>query len=104
MASSSQTAHEKANASANTQIKLLTDLVKSVLKTMEEQKEEHTDHLETLMMTFTQQIVTLKAQFTGMTKFETQLSNIQSSRPQRMQMLLAHYWAVGQLMYVLSPW
>ncbi|PMD61298.1 uncharacterized protein K444DRAFT_662404 [Hyaloscypha bicolor E] len=36
-----QLAHEKANASANAQIKVLTDLVESLVRTMEEQKEEY---------------------------------------------------------------
>ena len=77
-ATSNQLAHEKANASASAQIKVLTDLVKSLLKTMEEQKEEHANQLEMLTKTFTQQIETLKAQVTGMTeKIENQLSNIQ---------------------------
>jgi hypothetical protein len=39
-ATPNQMAHEKSNASANAQIKVLTDLVKSLLKTMEEQKED----------------------------------------------------------------
>lgn len=39
---SKQTAHEKANA----QIKFLTKLVKSVLKTMEQGAEEHANQLE----------------------------------------------------------
>ncbi len=59
-------AHEKAVPSANTQIKALTDLVKSLLRTMEEQKEEHTNQLEALTKTFTQQIDMLKAQVTEM--------------------------------------
>jgi hypothetical protein len=77
-ATSNQLAYEKSNASANSQIKVLTDLVKSLLKAMEEQKEEHAHQLETLTKTFTQQIETLKAQVMEMTeKIETQLSNIQ---------------------------
>lgn len=48
-----QLAHEKANVSVNAQIKVLTDLVKSLLKTMEERKEEHANQLETLTKTST---------------------------------------------------
>jgi len=70
--------HEKAMSAANAQVKVLTDLVKSLLRAMEEQKEEHANQLETLTKTFTQQIETLKAQVTEMTeKIETQLFNIQ---------------------------
>lgn len=70
--------HEKPMLAANAQVKVLTDLVKSLLRAMEEQKEEHANQLETLTKTFTQQIETLKAQVTEMTeKIETQLSNIQ---------------------------
>lgn len=70
--------HEKAMSTANAQVKVLTDLVKSLLRVMEEQKEEHANQLETLTKTFTEQIEMLKAQVTEMTeKIETQLSNIQ---------------------------
>jgi hypothetical protein len=80
-ATPNQLAQEKSNASANTQIKVLTDLVKSLLRTMEEQKAEHASQLETLTKTFTQQIEMLKAQVTEMTdKIETQLSNILPSQ------------------------
>ena len=72
--------HEKAMSTANAQIKVLTDLVKSLLRAMEEQKEEHANQLETLTKTFTQQIEMLKAQVTEMMeKIETQLSNVQPS-------------------------
>jgi hypothetical protein len=72
--------HEKAMSTANAQIKVLTDLVKSLLRAMEEQKEEHAYQLETLTKTFTQQIEMLKAQVTEMMeKIETQLSNVQPS-------------------------
>jgi ABC-type Zn uptake system ZnuABC Zn-binding protein ZnuA len=71
-ATPNHSAHEKAMPTANTQIKVLTDLVKSLLRTMEEQKEEHAYQLEALTKTFTQQIETLKAQVTGMMeKIET---------------------------------
>jgi hypothetical protein len=67
-------------STANAQIKVLTDLVKSLLRAMEEQKEEHANQLETLTKTFTQQIEMLKAQVTEMMeKIETQLSNVQPS-------------------------
>lgn len=80
-------AHEKAVSSANTQIKVLTDLVKSLLEAMEGQtsameelKKEHANQIEVLTRSFTQQIEMLKAQVTEMTeKIETQLSNIQPS-------------------------
>jgi uncharacterized protein YicC (UPF0701 family) len=61
-------AYEETNESANAQIKALTDLVKSLLRAMEEQKEDHGNQLETLMKIFTQQIETLKAQVTEMMK------------------------------------
>jgi hypothetical protein len=74
-----QPVHEKANTSANTQIKVLTDLVKSLLRTVEEQKEEHVTQIKTLTRTFTEQIEALKAEVTDMTeKIQTQLSNIQA--------------------------
>jgi hypothetical protein len=80
-ATSNQGAHEKANAGTNAQIKVLADLVKSLLRATEEQKVEHARQLEALTKTFTQQIETLKAQVTEMTrKIETQLSNIQPSQ------------------------
>jgi hypothetical protein len=69
---------EKANTVANTQIKALTDLVKSLLRTVEEQKEEHVTQIKILTRTFTKQIEALKAEVTDMTeKIRTQLSNIQ---------------------------
>jgi hypothetical protein len=78
-------AHEKAVSTANMQIKVLTDLAKSLLEAMEGQtsameelKKEHANQIEVLTRTFTQQIETLKAQVTEMTeKIEIQLSNIQ---------------------------
>ncbi|EIC06671.1 hypothetical protein OR221_3247, partial [Microbacterium laevaniformans OR221] len=48
-----KTAYEMANASTNGQMKVLTDLVKSLVRAMEEQKEEHANQLETLTKTFT---------------------------------------------------
>ena len=73
-ATPNQPVHEKTNASANTQIKALTDLVKSLLRTVEEQKEEHVTQIKTLMRTFTEQIEALKAEVTDMTEnIQTQL-------------------------------
>jgi hypothetical protein len=77
--------HEKAASTANTQIKILTDLVKSLLEAtegqtsaMEELKREHAKQIEVLTRTFTQQIETLQGQVAEMTeKIETQLSNTQ---------------------------
>ena len=78
-AAPNQPIHEKTNTSANTQIKVLTDLVKSLLRTVEEQKEEHVTQIKTLTRTFTEQIEALKAEVTDMTeKIQTQLSNIQA--------------------------
>jgi hypothetical protein len=54
-ATPSHSAHEKAMSTANTQTKTLTGFVKSLLGMTEEQ-EEHTDQLEALTKTFTQQI------------------------------------------------
>jgi hypothetical protein len=79
--------HEKAVSTANTQIKVLTDMIKSLLEAMEGQtsaveelKQGHANQIEVLTRTFTQQIETLKAQVTEMAeKIETQLSNIQPS-------------------------
>lgn len=80
-----RSALEKAVPTANTQIKVLTDLVKSLLEAMEGQtsameelRKEHANQIEVLTRTFSQQIETLKAQVTVMTeKIETQLSNTQ---------------------------
>jgi hypothetical protein len=77
----------KAASTTNTQIKVLTDMVKSLLEAMEEQtsaveelKREYANRIEVLTGTFTQQIETLKEQVAEMTeKIETQLSNIQPS-------------------------
>jgi len=67
-------------STANAQVKVLTDLVKSLMRVMEEQKEEHANQLETLTKTLTQQIEMLKTQVTEMMeKIETQLSNVQPS-------------------------
>jgi hypothetical protein len=84
---SNKTVQEKAsaNANVNAQIKLLADLVVSLLRKMEDPKEEQANQLETLTKTSTQQIEmltgqieTLQAQVTEMTeKVETQLSNVQ---------------------------
>ena len=48
-ATPNQLTHEKVNA----QIKVLTDLVKLLLRTIEEQKEEHVNQLKALTKTFT---------------------------------------------------
>lgn len=59
-------------------MRVLTDLVKSQGRIMEEQKEEHATQLDTFTKNFTQRIVTLKGQVIEMTEMmETQLSNIQ---------------------------
>jgi len=81
-ANPTQSSYEKSNTTTNMQIKVLTDLVKTLVKAMEEQKETHANQLETLTKTFTQQIETLKAQVTAQVtemteKLETQLSDIQ---------------------------
>ena len=64
-------AHEKAVSTANTQIKVLTDLVKALVEAMEGQtsameelKKEHANQIKVLTRTFTQQIEMLKAQVT----------------------------------------
>jgi hypothetical protein len=54
-ATSNQPVYEMSNTSANTQIKVLTDLVKSLLRAIEEQKKEHVTQIETLRRTFTEQ-------------------------------------------------
>ena len=78
-ATPNQPVHEMSNISTNTQIKVLTDLVKSLLRTIEEQKEEHVTQIKSLTRTFTEQIEALKAEVTDMTeKIQTQLSNIQA--------------------------
>lgn len=69
-------ANEKATAAANVQIKMFTDLTKSLLRAMEEQKEEHANQIETLMKTFTEQIESLKAEVAEL--IQGQLSNIQA--------------------------
>ncbi len=48
----------------NGQIKVLTDLVQSLLRAIEEQKKEHVTQTEVL----TQQIEALKAEVTGITE------------------------------------
>jgi hypothetical protein len=47
---------------------VLTNLVKSLLRTVEEQKEEHVTQIKTLTRTFTKQIEALKAEVTDMTE------------------------------------
>jgi chromosome segregation ATPase len=65
---------EKSNTTANGQIEALTDLVTSLLRAMEEQKQAHANQIESL----TQQIEALKVEVTEMTeKIQTQISNIQ---------------------------
>jgi hypothetical protein len=75
-------AHEKAVPSANTQIKVLTDLVKSLLgamegqtSAMEELKKGHANQVEVLTRTFTEQIETLKVEVAEL--IQSQLANIQ---------------------------
>jgi hypothetical protein len=80
-AAPNQGGHEK-TISATAQLKMLTQLVTSLLKAMEEQKQEHADQMETLTETFTRQINTLKAEVAEMTeKIQIQLSDIQAASP-----------------------
>jgi hypothetical protein len=62
-----QGGHEKA-ISVTTQLKMLTQLVTSLLKAIEEQKQEHAGQMETLTKTFTRQINVLKAEVMEMTE------------------------------------
>jgi hypothetical protein len=52
-ATPNQLAHKQANVSASAQIEVLTDSVKLLLKTIEEQQKEHANQLETLAKIFT---------------------------------------------------
>ena len=84
--------HEK-GTNTSVQIKTLTDLVKSLVKAMEDQKQTHQNQIETLTemhenqietitKTVTQQIDTLKEEMAGMSEqIQTQLSSIQISSP-----------------------
>jgi hypothetical protein len=74
----SQWATEKTPTTGNGQIKVLTDLVRSLVKAMEEQKQTHADQIENLV----EQIATLKTQVREMTEqIQTQLSDLQASSP-----------------------
>lgn len=99
--------------STNTQIKILTGMVKLLLDAMEEQtlaveelKKEHATQIEVLTKIFTQQIETLKGRVAEMTeKIETQLSNTQkslSASPSYAE-ITVHHQAVDQAIYELSP-
>ena len=88
-AAANQQATEKANTAINPQIKLLTDLVTSLLRAMEEQKravEEHkhaveeqkraqADQIETLTRKFTEQNDMLRSEVAAL---QTQLSSMQT--------------------------
>jgi hypothetical protein len=106
-ATSNHTAHEKAPSTANGQIKVLTDLVKSLLKAMEGQtlavedlKKEHTNQIEALTRTFTKQIETLKAEVAEL--IQAQLASIQSYH-HRMRKLPVHHRVATQVIYEISP-
>jgi hypothetical protein len=89
------TTHSSQEKGTNTsvQIKTLTDLVKSLAKAMENQKQTHQNQIEaltkmhenqieTITKTVTQQIDTLKEEMAGMAEqIQTQLSSIQTSSP-----------------------
>jgi hypothetical protein len=78
---------EKVTSAGNTQMKALTDLVKSLVKTMEEQKHSHANQIQTLLT----QIKTLKIQLTEVStqvadlreEVRTQVASIQTSSPSR---------------------
>jgi hypothetical protein len=84
---------EKATTSTDVQIKMLTDLVRSLLKAIEEQKQTHQNQIEALTKTHqnqieaitktvTQQVDTLKGEMAAMTEqIQTQPSSIQASSP-----------------------
>ena len=80
-----QWATEKATGTGTVQMKVLTDLVKSLMKAMEEQKQAHANQIETLVA----QIETLKTQLADMStqvtdlreEFRTQITSIQASSP-----------------------
>jgi hypothetical protein len=89
------TTHSSQEKGTNTsvQIKTLTDLVKSLVKAMEDQKQSHQNQIEaltemhqtqieTITKTVTQQIDTLKGEMAVMVEqIQTQLSSIQTSSP-----------------------
>jgi Zinc knuckle len=86
-ATSNYASQEK--GTTNAQIKALTDLVKSLIKAMEDQKQTHQNQIEALMETMTktvtQQIDTLKAEVADIAakteEIQTQLSSIQFPSP-----------------------
>jgi hypothetical protein len=65
----------KANTASNAQNLPLVDLVTSLVKTIEEQKETHTDQMKALTRTFTEQINTLRAEIAAI---QAHLANIQA--------------------------
>jgi DNA anti-recombination protein RmuC len=89
------TTHSSQDKGTNTsvQIKILTDLVKSLAKAMEDQKQihqnqiealikMHENQIETITKTVTQQIDTLKGEMAMMAEqIQTQLSSIQTPSP-----------------------
>ena len=68
-AASTKSTTESANTAANLQIKVLTDLVTSLLRMMEEQKEAQANQVEVLTKKLTLQIDTLKAEVTEMRRW-----------------------------------
>ena len=91
-AATNHSSQEK-GTNTNVQIKTLTDLVKSLVKAMEDQEQKHqnqiealtrmhANQIETITTTVTQQIVTLKEEMAGMAEqIQTQLSSLQISSP-----------------------
>jgi hypothetical protein len=98
-AATTHSSQEK-GTSTSAQIKTLTDLVKSLVRAMEDQKQAHQDQIEaltkmhenqieTITKTVTQQIDTLKEEMAGVKEemagmaeqIQTQLSGIQTSSP-----------------------
>jgi hypothetical protein len=68
-------ANGKANTASNAQNMLLINLVTSLVKAIEEQKQTHTDQIEALTRTLTEQINTLRAEIVAI---QAHLANIQT--------------------------
>ena len=70
---------EKTNTTTNLQIKVLTNLIMSLLGALEEQKEAQANQVKVITEMFTEQIDALRAEVTEkMEVIQTQLSNIQA--------------------------
>jgi hypothetical protein len=76
---------QEKGTTTNAQIKILTDLVRSLVESMEEQKQMHQEQIEALSKTVTEEIATLKGEMRELAakteQIYSQLSSIQASSP-----------------------